>query len=502
MTSAADHAPVVTQRRETLILWLACVAQFMVILDVSVVNVALPSIGRALNFTPTGLQWVVNAYVLAFAGFLLLGGRAADLFGRRRIFLLGAILFAAASLAGGLATTSGMLTAARVAQGFGGAFLSPATLTIIVTTFHGPRLPKALGAWGAVGGAGGAIGSLAGGILTAELSWRWVLFINVPIGIAVIVGALLWLPELSRKSSTAKLDVPGAILVTAGLSVLVYAIVGTDTHPWGSATTLSWMGAAIALLAAFCVVEIKFATAPLIPFSFLIKRTTASSNFVMLLIGAAFFSMWYFLTLYIQEVLGFSALKTGFAFAPMAIAIIIGAQIASRSMVKIGVWRLILVGTSIACVGFFWMSHLSATGTYFGNVFGAALTISFSLGLLFSPLAAAATSQAGPTEAGLASGLLNTSRQIGGAVGLAVLATVAVDATTRALGGTHPGFGLNASLATKEALTHGYNVAFLIGSMICLVAVLATFLIPRSTGKAMMSSARKTVYKESIEASE
>ena len=489
MTSAADHAPIVTERRETLILWLACIAQFMVILDVSVVNVALPSIGRALNYTPTGLQWVVNAYVLAFAGFLLLGGRAADLFGRRRIFLLGAILFSVASLAGGLATTSGMLTAARVAQGFGGAFLSPATLTIIVTTFHGPRLPKALGAWGAVGGAGGAIGSLAGGILTAELSWRWVLFINVPIGIAVIIGALLWLPELSRKSSSSKLDIPGAILVTMGLTALVYAIVGTGTHPWGSTTTLAWLGAAILLLAAFCFVEVKVATSPLIPFSFLLKRTTASANFVMMLVGAAFFSMWYFLTLYIQEVLGYSALRTGFAFAPMAIAIIIGAQIASRSMIKIGVWRLILTGTVIASVGFFWLSHLSSTGSYFTDVFGGALTISFALGLLFSPLAAAATSQAGPTEAGLASGLLNTSRQVGGAVGLAVLATIAVDATTRALNGGHPAFGGAVSATTKSALTHGYNIAFFVGSMICLAAVFATFLIPKHTGKAMMRAA-------------
>jgi EmrB/QacA subfamily drug resistance transporter len=498
MTSAAAHAPEVSQRRETLILWLACVAQFMVILDVSVVNVALPSIGRALHYTPTGLQWVVNAYVLAFAGFLLLGGRAADLFGRRRIFLLGAILFAVASLAGGLATTSGMLTAARVAQGFGGAFLSPATLTIIVTTFHGPRLPKALGAWGAVGGAGGAIGSLAGGILTAELSWRWVLFINVPIGIAVVIGALLWLPELTRQGPKAKLDVPGAILVTAGLSALVYAIVGTDTHPWGSGTTLAWLGAAVVLLLGFVLVETKVATAPLIPFSFLVKRTTASANFVMMLVGAAFFSMWYFLTLYIQEVLGYSALRTGFAFAPMAVAIIIGAQIASRTMQKFGVWRLILVGTIIACLGFFWLSHLTSPGGYWSDVFGGAITISFALGLLFSPLAAAATSQAGPTEAGLASGLLNTSRQIGGAVGLAVLATIAVDATTRALGGGHPSFGGAISASTKEALTHGYNIAFFVGSMICLAAVIATFLIPRATGRAMMQKAAAAPHEETI----
>ena len=490
MSQSPPHAPVLTTRRENLILALACIAQFMVILDVSVVNVALPSIGVSLHYSATGLQWVVNAYVLAFAGFLLLGGRAADLFGRRKIFLLGAILFSVASLAGGLATTSGMMTGARVAQGLGGAFLSPATLTIIVTTFQGPRLPKALGAWGAVGGAGGAIGSLLGGILTAELSWRWVLFINIPIGIAVIVGAVLWLPEMSRKSESSKLDIAGAVLVTAGLSTLVYAIVGTATHPWGSGTTLVWLAIGVALLLAFALVETKIATDPLVPFSFLVKRTTASSNVVMLLIGSAFFSMWYFLTLYLQEVLGYSALKTGFAFAPQAVAIIFGAQTASRLMAKIGVWKLIITGTTLAMIGFFWIGHLSATGSYFGGVFVPAILIAFALGLLFSPLAAAATSHVDHTQAGLASGLLNTSRQIGGALGLAVLATIAASATTTATGGQHPSFGAATSLATKQALTHGYNLAFLTASAICLAAVVATFLIPRDTGKASLSAAQ------------
>ena len=385
--SAAPMAGEATARKshDGMILALACVAQFMVILDVSVVNVALPSIGKALGYSPTGLQWVVNAYVLAFAGFLLLGGRAADLFGRRKVFIGGAVLFSVASLVGGLATTSGMLTGARVAQGLGGALLSPATLTIIVTTFQGPKLAKALGAWGAVGGAGGAIGSLLGGILTAELSWRWVLFINIPIGIAVVAGALVYLTELVRRTPSTKLDVAGALLVTAGLSTLVYAIVNTDTHGWGSAYTLEWLAAAVVLLIAFAVVEMRVATSPLIPFSFFKNRITASANLVMFLVGAAFFSMWYFLTLYLQDVLHFSALKTGFAFAPQAVAIIIGAQVTTRLMVKVGVWPMIMAGTTIAFIGFFWIAHLSYNSSYFGGVFFPAITIAFPLGLLFSP---------------------------------------------------------------------------------------------------------------------
>ncbi|MEI8050962.1 MAG: MFS transporter [Actinomycetes bacterium] len=477
---AADHDGA-KKSHDGMILALACVAQFMVILDVSVVNVALPSMGRDLHFSPSGLQWVVNAYVLSFAGFLLLGGRTADLFGRRRVFIFGATLFSIASLVGGLATTSGMLTGARVAQGLGGAFLSPATLTIIVTTFQGPRLAKALGAWGAVGGAGGAIGSLLGGILTAELSWRWVLFINIPIGIAVVAGALLWLSELARKTPSTTLDVSGAVLVTGGLSVLVYGIVNTTTHGWTSTSTLVCLAIAVVLLGAFALVETKVATTPLVPFSFFAKRVTASANLVMFLVGAAFFSMWYFLTLYLQDVLGYSALTTGFAFAPQAIAIIIGAQVTTRLMVRIGVWPLVMTGTTLACLGFFWISQLAYNSSYFGGVFFPAITIAFALGLLFSPLAAAATSEVGPAQAGLASGVLNTARQMGGSLGLAILATVAINATkSQFAGGPTPS---HHSVAYLQAATIGFDRAFLVASGVCLVAMLATLLLPRHIGR-------------------
>ena len=286
------------------ILAIACVAQFMVVLDVSIVNVALPSIGRDLHYSPTGLQWVVNAYVLTFAGFLLLGGRAADLFGRRRVYLFGLALFTIASLVGGLAQNSTELTAARAVQGIGGAFLSPATLTIVVTTFSGVRMAKALGTWAAVAGAGGAAGSILGGVLTAELSWRWVLFVNIPIGAAVAVAALLYLPESTRRvrdENSPRLDIGGAITVTAGLGALIFAIVGTDTHAWGSTYTLSILAASAVLLAIFAFIELKVAHTPLVPFRIFRSRSVSGANIVMFLVGAAFFSMWYFLSLYLAE---------------------------------------------------------------------------------------------------------------------------------------------------------------------------------------------------------
>jgi MFS family permease len=283
------------ETRDTVVLALACVAQFMVVLDVSIVTVALPSIGRDLHYSPAGLQWVVNAYVLTFAGFLLLGGRAADVFGRRRVYLFGLGLFTVASLAGGFAVNSAWLTAARAAQGVAGAFLSPATLTIVITTFSGDRRARAIGVWSAVAGAGGAAGAILGGVLTSALSWRWVLFVNVPIGMAAIIAALVWLTESrgqAREVSARRLDAGGAITVTAGLAVLIYAIVGTESHPWGSGRTLSLLAVAAVLLAAFAIIELRLVRTPLMPFGLFRSRSVSAANTVMFLIGAAFFSMW------------------------------------------------------------------------------------------------------------------------------------------------------------------------------------------------------------------
>ena len=468
------------------ILAIACVAQFMVVLDVSIVNVALPSIGRDLHYSATGLQWVVNAYVLTFAGFLLLGGRAADLFGRRRVYMVGLALFTLASLAGGLAQNSGWLTAARAVQGVGGAILSPATLTIIVTTFKGPRMARALGIWSAVAGAGGAVGSLLGGVLTAELSWRWVLFVNIPIGAVGLVAAATYLSESRRAEgdpARPRLDVAGAVTVTAGLGALIYAIVGTDTHPWGSAQTLSYLGAAAVLLAAFGVIEAKVASTPLVPFRLFRSRSLTGANVVMLLIGGAFFSFWYFLSLYMQNVLGYSALKAGLAFFPLAVAIIIGAQVSSRLLVRLGVRPLLLAGTLLGGGGFAWLSTLRASSGYFDHVLGPGCLVSLALGLLFTPLASAATSSVDYTEAGLASGVLNTARQIGGSLGLAILATVATD-RTRAVLGTH------ARAAT--ALTDGYARAFLVATGVAAAAFLGSFIVPTIRARTPDSSEAAT----------
>ena len=461
------HAP------DWLILALACVAQFMVILDVSVVNVALPSIGRDLHYSPVGLQWVVNAYVLTFAGFLLLGGRAADSFGRRRVFLIGLLLFVGTSIIGGFAQSAGWLTAARAVQGIGGAALSPATLTIIITTFSGRRLARALGLWSAMGGAGGAIGVLLGGVLTAELSWRWVLFINGPIGLVTGVAAIIFLGEARGTGPRQRLDVPGAVTVTAGLAALVYAIVGTDQYSWGSAHTLGWLAAGVVLLAVFLVLQLR-EKAPLMPLRLFRMRGVTGANIVMLLIGAVFFSMWYFLSLYIQDVLGYGPLRAGVAFVPMGIAIIIGAQATSRAMPRTGVRPLLFAGTALATGGFFWLSRIGPDSHYWSAVFGPGVIVALSLGVLFPPLAAAATMGVGRSEAGLASGVLNTARQVGGSLGLAILATAA---------STHTHALERTGAASADALAAGFARAFLLAAGLGIAAFAAAFVVPGRSGR-------------------
>jgi EmrB/QacA subfamily drug resistance transporter len=461
--------------RRGLILALACAGQFMVVLDVSVVNVALPSIGAQLHYSATGLQWVVNAYVLTFAGFLLLGGRAADLFGRRPVFVAGLTLFTLASLAGGAAQTAAWLTAARAAQGIGGALLSPATLTIVVTTFPADRRARALGIWSAVAGAGGAAGSILGGVLTLALSWRWVLFVNIPIGVIATAAALAWLAEIPPSGDEAdpgavpgrRLDVAGAVTVTAGLGVLIYAIVGTEARSWGSGRTVALLAAAAVLLAVFAVIELRLARVPLVPLGLFRSRSVSGANAVMFLVGAAFFAVWYFLSLCLQRVLGFSALQAGMAFVATSIMIIAGTQVSSRLLPRVGVRPLLLAGTLLAAVGFAWLSRIEPAASYWGRVLGPSCTVALALGVLFTSLAAAATVDVPGHQAGLASGLLNTSRQVGGSLGLAVLATVA---TRRA--------AALASLGHRTALTGGYDLVFGLSAVICVLAFAASLAMP------------------------
>ncbi|MEA2457050.1 MAG: hypothetical protein QOC95_22, partial [Thermoleophilaceae bacterium] len=336
-------SPAATNRARWAAVVLACVAQFMVILDVSVVNVALPSIRDGLGFSATGLQWVVNAYTLTFAGFLLLGGRAADLLGRRRVFIGGLVLFSAASLVGGLAGSQGMLIGARAVQGLGGAIISPASLAIITTTFSdGAQRNKALGAWGAMGGAGGAFGVLLGGVLTDLLSWQWILFINVPIGVAAALLTPRFVAEGRARAGARNFDLAGALSVTLGLVAIVFAIVRTEVNGWGSAQTIVVLGAGLALIALFLAIEGRFATRPLMPLRIFRSRPLSSANAIVFLLGAGMFGMWFFVSLYLQQVLGYSPLKAGLAFLPMTLTIIVGSMVASRLTRRFGVKPLLV----------------------------------------------------------------------------------------------------------------------------------------------------------------
>jgi EmrB/QacA subfamily drug resistance transporter len=462
-----------------IILSIACVAQFMVVLDVSIVNVALPSMSHDLNFSQSSAQWVVNAYVLTFAGFLLLGGRCADIFGRRRVYLLGLLIFTVASIGAGFAHTETQMVSIRALQGLGGAILSPATLTIIVTTFQGPRLPKAIGAWSAVAGAGGAVGGLLGGILTGWASWRWVFFINVPFGILAAIAASMYLREMRNRDAEVKLDVTGAVLVTGSLASLIYGVVNTTTphHGWTATSTLEWfIGGAIGLVA-FLFWEGNVASHPLVPFRIFKSRALSTANVIMFLVGGTFFAMWYFLTFYFQNILHYDPVKTGFAFLPMAVAIIVGAQISSRLLTKTGVRPLLLVGSTFATLGFIWISLIKVDSSYLGAILVPSIVCAFAMGLLFAPLATAATAGVDRADAGLASGVLNTARQVGGSLALAVLGTVATDRTVALI------------TTSSSAVAHvaGYQSAFHISAVISLVALGVSFLVPATTGRAVKS---------------
>jgi EmrB/QacA subfamily drug resistance transporter len=404
-----------TPRHRTL-LALACTAQFMVVLDVSIVNVALPSIQADLRIGPADLQWVVNAYALPFAGLLLLGGRLADVCGLRRVFVLGLTLFTLASLTGGLADAPGLLIAARAFQGLGAAFLAPATLTVLTTTFAEDVRPRALAAWTAVGLAGGTAGNLAGGVLTDALSWRWVLLVNVPIGALALLPARL-LPD--ARGERRRLDVPGAVLATAGVASLTYGV----TRGWNAPA----LAAGAAALAAFAVLQSR-APAPLLPLRLLRVRTVAAGNAAMLLAGACLNPMWYFLALSMQNVLGLSALQTGLGFLPhtlltMAVAL----RVTPRLMRRASDRTLITAGSLIAAAGFLWQSRLSPGGAYLPDVLGPAILISAGGGLLNTPLTNAVTAGVPDRDAGAASGLMNTTKQAGAALGLAVLVAVTDD---------------------------------------------------------------------------
>jgi EmrB/QacA subfamily drug resistance transporter len=456
-------------RREVpswVLLLVVCLGQFMVVLDISIVNVALPSIQTTLGFTASGLQWVVNGYTLAFAGFLLLGGRAGDIFGRRRMFLLGLGMFTAASFLGGFAQTQTMLIGARALQGLGGAVLAPATLTILTTTFaEGPARARALGVWTAVAAAGASAGALIGGLLTEAVSWRWILFVNVPIGIATIAAAMWVLPESRSANRHHRLDVAGALTVTGGLTALVFAIVRTETYSWSSPQVLVPLAIGVAFVAAFLVVETKIARSPLVPLRIFRSRAIAGSNAYMVLLYAAMFGSFYFETLYLQRILGYSPVTAGFAFLPITFALAAGSQIASRAVTRFGPRPLLLAGTTMAALGLAWLGQITPESSFSADLLGPFLLSGIGMGLSITPVAVAATAGVSREEAGLASGLLNTSRQIGISVGLAVLATVAADRSAELLAGV-----ASNSANVASALTEGYGRAIDLGVLILVAA--------------------------------
>ena len=446
---------------------LLCVAQFVVVLDASIVNVALPTIGEALDFSEGNLPWVVNAYVLTFGGFLLLGGRLADLLGRRRVFMAGLLLFAIASLAGGLATNSGQLIAARAVQGLGAAILSPAALSIVATTFRdGAERNRALGIWGAVAGSGGAAGVLLGGVLTETLGWEWVLWVNVPIGIAAAAIAPSLIAETRAEDEVRHFDVAGATTITLGLSAFVFALLDAESAGWGSAQTIGTLVASVLLLGAFVAIE-RRSRAPLVPFSIFRIRTITGANVVGILVGASLFSMFFFISLYMQQVLGYSPIKAGLSYLPLAVSIILSAGIASQLVTKVGFKPILAAGLGLIALGLIWFTQISANGTYLGDILGPSLLAGIGLGFAFVPVTIAAVSGIADREQGLASGLINTSQQIGGALGLAILAAVAN--------------GIIGSSHDPAKLVEGFQSAFAVGAGFAILGLIATLVLIRSS---------------------
>ncbi|MCZ7416862.1 MULTISPECIES: MFS transporter [unclassified Streptomyces] len=464
----------VTERRRTPPLWAVvfavCAGQFLIVLDISVVNVALPSIRDELGMSASGLQWVVNAYTITFAGFLLLGGRAGDLFGRKRVFLLGLALFTLASLAGGLAQEAWHLLLARAVQGVGAAVLAPATLTLLtVSVPEGPARNRAIGTWTAVGAGGGAAGGLVGGVLTEGLSWRWVLLVNVPIGAVVLAAAAWWLVE-TRAGGRRRLDAPGAVLVTAGLGTLAYGIVATESAGWTEPAALVPLLAGLVLLAAFLAVEARTAE-PLMPLRLFRLPSVAAANAAMFVSGATMICSWYFITLYLQNVLDYSPIQAGLSCVPHSLTIVAAAKLAPRLMAWAGARNVAVAGFVLACGGYLWQSTLHADGSYLGTVLGPGIMMMLGAGLAATPLASAATSGAPAADAGIASGLVNMSRTMGGSLGLAVLATLAAARVT----GDAP-----------ADLAPGYALAFRVGAVVlALNALFVLAALPRKPGPAM-----------------
>ena len=472
------------QRRKWFALALLAATQFVIVLDAAIVNVAIPSIGRDLKFSEENLTWIPNAYALTFGGFLLLGGRMADLLGRRRLFMGGLLLFSVASLLGGLSQTEEQLIAARALQGLGAALLAPSALSMVTNMFaQGKERNFALGIWGAVSGSGGAAGVLLGGVLTEYAGWEWVLWVNVPIGALAAFLAPRLLDESRREGGTRHFDAVGAVTITAGLSLLVYALVDAVSAGWGSTKTLSLLAVSLALIALFVVLELR-SREPLVPFSIFRIRTITGSNLVGLLVGASLFAMFFFLSRYMQEVLGYSALKAGLSYLPLALAIIVSAGIASVLVTKFGFKPILLIGMALVTIALLWLGQVPVQGDYLTDLLGPMVIAAVGLGFAFVPVTIGAMTGVSEDESGLASGLINTSQQVGGALGLAVLGSIASSKTSDLIASAQ-----GAQTAIPGALTEGFQTAFMVGAGFAVVAIIATLaLIRKEDSKAVVGA--------------
>jgi EmrB/QacA subfamily drug resistance transporter len=453
----------ISQRKKWFALALLCVTQFLVVLDIAVVNVALPSIQTDLGFSQENLQWVISAYALIFGGFMLLGGRLADIVGRRGVFMAGLVIFSVGSLLCGLAWSDGSLIGARALQGLGAATITPAA-----TFTEGRERNIALGAWGAVGGFGAAAGVLMGGILTDLLSWEWIFFVNVPVGAAALVLSPILLSE-SRDAHGQGHDIPGAVLVTSGLVLLVLGITQGRQWEWLSGRTIGVFAASAVLLAAFALWE-RRQREPLVPFSIFRLQTLTAANVAGFIMGTALFSMFLMLTLYMQQVLGYSPIKTGVAYLAVAGTAIIWANIAAVAVNKVGVKPALILGMSLLTIGLVYFTQVSVGGSYWADLFPGFLILGLAIPFAFVPITIAALAGTKPREAGLASGLINTSQQVGGAVGIAILSTIAVSTTDDAVAG---------GTSVPVALTDGFVNAFWAGAAIAFVGVLVSIFLVR-----------------------
>ncbi|MFF1451676.1 MFS transporter [Streptomyces sp. NPDC058274] len=463
--------------RPGLVLAACCLSQLVVVLDGSIMNVALPAVQSDLSFDQNSLQWVLNAFMIPFAGLLLLAGRMADLFGRRRLFLTGIAVFTVSSLLGGLAVSSLWLILARAGQGVGAAIIAPATLSVLSTTFVEPKeRAKAFGLWGAAAGSGGAIGVLAGGVIVEWLSWRWVLLVNIPLGAVLMFMVASAVAESRDPQARRRLDVMGALSVTLGLALIVYGIAEGERYGWGSTRILTALGAGVLLLVFFLVDQAKLAEQPIMPLSIFRSRSVSVANAVTFFGGAAMLSTFYFITMQLQLVLGYSALHTGLAYLPLSLATFVGAGGCSVVVARTGSRPVLLVGLVLAAVGLLWLSRADETAAFAADLLGPTVIFGIGLGLLITGTANAATADVPESQQGLASGLLNTNQTLGSAVGLAILVAVANSRTKEAMKSVDPAD----AVARAHALSSGYERAFLVTAGVLAATVLIALAAPKA----------------------